>query len=127
MKAISSSPQYLAMGLVFSTKAARKSTPTTGGVKKPHKYKPEHRLSRRGVPSIEQILFSFFFFFSAEPGTEHLVWNRGVPAGIRPDFPELAGILTGTKTSPFCPGFCIGTGRSGRNGTGSISLVRTTN
>ncbi|KAG5225208.1 GYMNOS family protein [Salix suchowensis] len=33
------------MGLVFSTKAARKSTPTTGGVKKPHKYKPEHRLS----------------------------------------------------------------------------------
>ena len=31
---------YLAMGLVFFTKAASKSAPTTGGVKKPHRYKP---------------------------------------------------------------------------------------
>ena len=43
-------------------------------------------------------------------GTERPVRNRGVPAGIRPDFPGQAGILAGTKTSPFCPGFCNGNG-----------------
>ena len=59
----------------------------------------------------------------ADTGTEPPVQNRGVPAGIRPDFPDRGGIFTGTKTSPFCPGFCTGMGRSGRNGTGFITLA----
>ena len=72
--------------------------------------------------------FSFFFefFFYFEPGTERPVRNRGVPAGIRPELPVPTGILTGTKTSPFCSGFASGTGRSGRsgrNGTEVITLV----
>ena len=50
----------------------------------------------------------------ADTGTEPPVQNRGVPAGILP----------GTKTSSFCPGFFSGTGRSGRNGTGMITLVQ---
>ena len=48
---------------------------------------------------------------SALSGTERPVRNRDVPAGIRPDLPDRSGIFTGTKTSPFCPGFCTGTER----------------
>ena len=47
----------------------------------------------------------------ADTGTEPPVRNRGVPAGIQPEFPDRSGILPGTKTSPFCPGFFSGTER----------------
>ena len=60
----------------------------------------------------------------ADTGTEPPVQNRGVPAGIRPEWPDRSGILPGTKTSPFCPGIFTGTGRSGRNGTGSLTMAR---
>ena len=52
--------------------------------------------------------------------------NRGVPAGIGPEFPERTGIKTGTKTTLFCPGFMNGmacSGHSGRNGTDFTSLL----
>ena len=47
----------------------------------------------------------------ADTGTEPPVRNRGVPAGIRPELLDRSGILSGTKTSPFCPGFFSGTER----------------
>ena len=51
---------------------------------------------------------SFWF----RTGTERPVRNRGNPVGIQSDFPVLTGIFTGTKTSPFCPGFASGTERN---------------
>ena len=44
-----------------------------------------------------------------EPGTERPEQNRGVPAGVGPEFPERTGIKTGTKTTPFYPGLMNGT------------------
>ena len=70
--------------------------------------------------------FSFFFSFGVvlilNPGTVRPEWNRGVPGGIWPEFPERTGIKTGTKTTPFFPGFMNGTAHSGRNGTDLITL-----
>ena len=61
--------------------------------------------------------------FDSDTGTAHPERNRGVPAGIWPEFPERTGIKTGTKTTPFCPGFMNGTERSGRNGTNFTTLL----
>ena len=46
----------------LATKAARKSAPATGGVKKPHRYRPG-TVALREIPAIKSLLTSSFLSF----------------------------------------------------------------
>ena len=54
--------------LILSSQAARKSAPTTGGVKKPHRYRP-------GTVALRLVIQSLFFFCRFSIFYTNLIWD----------------------------------------------------